>query len=93
MANTPKPPLDEEGVEPLPNRIRKLPSAADQKTGRRTLVWAAMAAAALAIVVLLVAGALATDAYPRRGDEDIAAGLNVTGMELTDDLHWAYVFE
>jgi hypothetical protein len=91
MTNTPKPPVDEEGVEPLPSRIRKLPSAADRRTGRRMLVWAAMAAAALALLVLLVVGALAADAFRRLGNKDIAAHL--TGMELTDDVHWAYVFE
>jgi len=87
MMNTPKPPRD---VKPLPSRIRELPSAVDRRIGRRMLVWAAMAAA-LALIVLLVASALAADAFRRLGSKDIATRL--TGMELTDDVHWAYVLE
>ena len=67
MTTTPKPPFD---VEPLPRRISQLPSAADQRIGRRMLVWAAMAAAALAVIVLLIAVALAADSRP--ADKDIA---------------------
>jgi hypothetical protein len=99
MTNTPKPPLDEEGVEPLPRRIRELPSAADRRTGRRMLVWAAMAAAAFALIVLLVTGVLAADAFRtstaeqfhRLKGREISA--RFTGMEFTDEVHWALVFE
>ncbi len=93
------PPLDEEGVKPLPGRVSELPSAADRRTGRRMLVWAAMAAAAVALIVLLVAGALASDGFRistaepfhRLKGREISAKL--TGMEFTDEVHWAMVFE
>jgi hypothetical protein len=51
-----EPPLDEEGVEPLAERIRDLPRARDRAAGRRILFWLA-GAAALAFIALLVSGA------------------------------------
>ena len=92
------PPLDEEGVKPLPTRISKLPSAADRRTGRRTLAWVAMAAA-VALIVLLVAGALAADGFRistaepfhRLKGREISA--RFIGMEFTDEVNWAMVFE
>ena len=61
--NTRKPPLDEEGVEPVAERIRDLPRASDRAAGRRILMWVA-AAAALAFMALLVFGALAAGRVP-----------------------------
>ena len=79
MTNTPQPPFD---LEPLPSRIRELPSAADRRTGRRMLVWAAIAAATLALIVLLVAVALAADS--RSGDKDIADRLTLLATDTRD---------
>jgi len=81
MTTTPKPPFD---VEPLPSRISQLPSAADQRIGRRMLVWLAMAAAALTLIVLLVTGALAADAFCRPGSKDIAARLTWLATDTRD---------
>ena len=80
MTTTPKPPFD---VEPLPSRINQLPSAVDQRIGRRMLVWAAMAAA-FALIVLLVTGVLAADAVRRPGDKDIAARLTWLAADTRD---------
>ena len=60
--STRKPPLDEEGVEPLADRIRDLPRAGDRTAGRRILMWVA-AAIALAFIALLVSGALGSEAF------------------------------
>jgi len=81
MTTTPKPPFD---VEPLPSRISQLPSAADQRIGRRMLVWLAMADAALTLIVLLVTGALAADAFCRPGSKDIAARLTWLATDTRD---------
>ena len=60
--STREPPLDEEGVEPLAERIRDLPQTGDRAAGRRTLMWVA-AAVALAFMALLVSGALGSEAF------------------------------
>ena len=87
--STRKPPLDEEGVEPVAERIRDLPRARDRVAGRRILFWIA-AAAALTLIALLITGALGSEAFRKLAGKDISARL--TGMELTDDVHWTYVF-
>jgi hypothetical protein len=88
--STREPPLDEEGVEPLAERIRDLPRVGDRAAGRHILIWIA-GAAALAFIALLVSGALGSETFRKLTGKEIAARL--TGMELTDDVHWALVFE
>jgi len=88
--STREPPLDEEGVEPLAERIRDLPRVGDRAAGRHILIWIA-GAAALAFIALLVSGALGSETFRKLTGKEIAARL--TGMELTDDVHWGLVFE
>ena len=90
MTSAPKA-LDEEGVEPLADRVRDLPRAADRSAGRRTLIYAAVAAAALAFIVLLVSGAFAAESFRRLKGPEITA--RFTGREFTDGVHWGLTFQ
>ena len=58
---------------------------------RRKELWVLVIATTLLPGWSLAQGTAAADAYHRMKGREIAS--RFTGMELTDEVHWAYVFE